>query len=65
MNDTYRVVCYIDSEFAVEELVDGEYQTLELFGKGEAGLTAATNRRNELLTKLNYNHDKSRISETY
>lgn len=58
MNDPYRVVCYIDSEFAVEELVDGEYQTLERFGKGEAGLIAATNRRNELFTKLNYNHGK-------
>jgi hypothetical protein len=58
MNDPYRVICYTDSEFAVEELVDGEYKTLERFGKGETGLIAATNRRNELFTKINYNHGK-------
>ncbi|MBO5823384.1 MAG: hypothetical protein J6Q93_00315 [Prevotella sp.] len=58
MNDPYRIVCYPDGNFAVEEFVDGGYQPLERFGKGEAGLIAATNRRNELFTKLNYNHGK-------
>lgn len=62
MNDPYRVICYIDGDFAVEQLIGGKYVTLELCGKGEQGHRKATQKRNELFTKIKYNNEQSRLN---
>lgn len=52
----YRVVCYEDENFAVQELIDESHyddwsgwKDYKITGKGQQGLDAATELRNNLI----------------